>query len=68
MRFRTLALALALACGLTASGEAAKRAPTHKVRTGSAKPSRSSGKLRKFKASKFKQHKHVVKRQVVKKR
>ena len=67
MRFRTLALALALACGLTASSEAAKRPPAHKVRTGSAKPSKVSGKRMKFKASRFKQHKHVVKRQVVKK-
>lgn len=67
MRFRTFALALALVCGLTASVEAAKRPPAHKVRTGSVKPSKASGKFRKFKASKFKQHKRVVKRQVVKK-
>jgi hypothetical protein len=62
MRFRTLALALALSCGLTAVGEAAKKPPVHKVRTGSIKPS----KVKKFKASKYKSRKQVVKKRVVK--
>lgn len=65
MRFRTLALALALACGMSAIGEAKqkpKHPATHKVRTGNVKPT----KPRKFKASKFKQRKHVVAKRTVK--
>jgi hypothetical protein len=61
MRFRTLALALALSCGLAAIGEA-KKPPVHKVKTGSAKPS----KVRKYKAGKMKTRKHVVAKRVVK--
>ncbi len=61
MRFRTLALALALSCGLAAVGEAKKPA-AHKVRTGSVKPS----KVRKYKAGKLKTRKHVVAKRTVK--
>jgi hypothetical protein len=63
MRFRTLALALALCCGFTAIGEAKRKPAVHKVKTGSAKPS----KVRSFKAGKYKARKQVVKKHVVKK-
>jgi hypothetical protein len=65
MRFRTLVLALALVCGLTASGEAAKRPPAHKVKTGNIKPSKV-GKVSRFKSSRYKAHKRVVNKRVVK--
>ena len=63
MRFRTLALALALCCGLTAIGEAKQRPVVHKAKTGNVKPS----KVKRFKAGKYKARKHVVAKRVVKK-
>jgi hypothetical protein len=63
MKFRTLALALALACGLAAVGEA-------KQKTVVRRPYKASkvkaGKMKKFKAGKYKPHKQVVKKRVVK--
>lgn len=56
MKFRTLALALALSCGLTAIGEA-KQKPVNR-----SKPYKAT------KAKKFKPAKHSAKRQIVKRR
>jgi len=63
MKFRTLALALALTCGFTAIGEAKQKPVVRR----SAKPGKvKPGKFKKFKAGKFKARKQVVKKHVVK--
>ncbi|HWC95254.1 MAG TPA: hypothetical protein VG456_00855 [Candidatus Sulfopaludibacter sp.] len=63
MKLRTLALAIALACGLTGISEAkAKKTVVHR-QTKAVKAGKSS---RKFKAGKFKPSKRVVKKRAVK--
>ena len=59
MRFRTLALALALSCGLGTIAEAKQRPAVHKVKARKVKqPKNSHVKARKVKVAKRKRVKH----------
>ncbi|SPE43468.1 exported hypothetical protein [Candidatus Sulfopaludibacter sp. SbA3] len=64
MRFRTLALALALSCGLAAIGEAKQKTVVH--HPSRAVKGKAGGKAPKFKPGKYKARKQVVKKRVVK--